>query len=685
MVSLSRMTRILCLVRFVCVILTLTYSSYAQQEQIKTGFTVHFDFINNLNEAKKIVEMAASTGAKVLNVVPPAHIWEDSLSQQMLDMIFAEASKRRLDIIITRVDASYPNPTVEKRWNYLYTRILTEPGRTPLGRPTSKFFLATVGKKNYEQWLKEETQFYARHYANQNNLIAFSLGLFNETFVSERGGLLEYEQEEESYEIAQYTDYTESLWHEWLIQEFHDVETLNIEYSSSFSSIEEVPMPINEHDDQFGKACKAYYDFVQCINDWIVQQYEECRSLWHREAKQRDIPFLWQFNGFEPEKIMKGRSAFAALDICDWISRADAIGLSLYTNSGYKDLGHGSLSALIHLVSIARDLQKPVFVLESGTEVPQVIVDDFELNFFSLISLPLKPVTFIYEFFKTKYEEEYQIHWGKIIDEHWTIHQEALLPIQHQFQFLQLISLQPGKPCFYILDVPAYARNDSTVMRFYPLMYNVMVEWPVSFVRLRDLKRIPDSVSILLPPKSIRALTPKEEKHFLRLVKEKYFSIVTTDSADLLDEAYKTSFLPELSSKRQFNTLEEQAKTLKGILLNYFLHSCVSKKIWFSFPAHFYLIPYQNGVFIFNDNPNLEVSSFDLSLSEWSIAPTDTFELNFIGKYHHVLRSLIAEFPSGWKQARTDQSPLFIEFNERKSHAKLFFDKGEVKIRYLSE
>lgn len=55
----------------------------------KPGFVVHFDFISNAREGRELVKIAASAGAKVINVVPPAHIWENRQALEMLDEILA--------------------------------------------------------------------------------------------------------------------------------------------------------------------------------------------------------------------------------------------------------------------------------------------------------------------------------------------------------------------------------------------------------------------------------------------------------------------------------------------------------------------------------------------------------------------------------------------------------------------
>ena len=350
-----------------------------------TGYVVHFDFIADRQQGIQLVRIAAQNGAQVINVVPPAHIWENRKALRMLDAILQEAARLKLAVVFTRIDASYPPDASGIRENYLYKHILNKPGRMPDGRPTVRYFLTTVGRAGYAQWMEDETRYYARRYGSLPNLLGINLGPFSEPFASERGGFLEYMESTKFYELTQYTPEAARYWHEWLAGHFHDLVGVNREYGTSFSRMEEIPMPINEKDQRFGLgAGKAYYDTCRAINDWFVERYERCRRIWHEESGRRDVPFILQFSGFMAEKLAYARPGSAAFDLSGWLTRADALGLSLYTNSGYPDFGHASNLATIRFLATARDMGKEVFVLEGGCEAPNVVLNKSELRFFCL-------------------------------------------------------------------------------------------------------------------------------------------------------------------------------------------------------------------------------------------------------------------------------------------------------------
>ncbi|MGC9093471.1 MAG: hypothetical protein ACP5JH_09545 [Bacteroidota bacterium] len=454
-----------------------------------TGFTVHFDFLNNLNDAKRLVTFAADHGAEIINVVPPAHIWEDSLSLQILRQIFSLTQARRVKVVLTRIDASAPAAKLNERSNYLYTYVLTDRGMLPDGRSTPDYFLATVGNRRYEQWLREETIYYAEHFSQEPNLVGFSVGLFNEPFVSQRGSLLCFDDSTNSYEVAQYTPFMLRWWHTWLQRKYHDaVDEINRRYGTSFPAIDSIPMPINEEDDSFEQPSAAYWDFVCAINDWVVEQYDDCRLLWHQHAK-RAVPFILQFSGFAPEKFEKGRPAFAALDIFDWMQRADALGLSLYTNGAYPDWGHASVRAMVNFMRLGQLLEKPVFVLEGGNEFNGAVLNLRELRFYATVARILHPVCVIYEFLKTSYDETSMNHSGKILSKNWEVNEKALRAVEAALELSKTVSANYLP--YYVLDDPAlWARSDSALEVRKELM-KLAMKIPIVFVPMKSVPCLP--------------------------------------------------------------------------------------------------------------------------------------------------------------------------------------------------
>jgi hypothetical protein len=444
------------------------------------GYVVHFDFIANQREARQLVRIAAASGARVINIVPPAHIWENREAVRMLNTILQEAVQLRLSVLFTRIDASYPPDAQGRRENYLYAHILTEPGRMPDGSPTVKYFLTTAGRAGYAEWMEEETHYYATHYGKLTNLLGINLGPFSEPFASERGGFLEYLWETNRYELTQYTPEAARLWHEWLRTHFYDITGVNREYQTSFASLEEIPLPRNELDARFGThAGAAYFDFVRTINDWFIERYERCRHIWHEASGRSDVPFILQFSGFVAEKLAKARPGAAGFDLVGWIVRADAVGLSLYTNSGYPDYGHASVIATIRLLALARDLGKDVFVLEGGCEAPNVVLNKTELRFFASAAAPLAPKVWIYEFLKDKFDEEYRSNPGKLVRANGHIRPAAVHLLRSLFAELQALPTIEETPALAVIVDTAATRQDAALARTSLALFDLAALMPV--------------------------------------------------------------------------------------------------------------------------------------------------------------------------------------------------------------
>ncbi len=342
-----------------------------------TGYVVHFDFLVNAQEGRDLVRHAKEAGAQVINLVPPAHVWDRPDAIELLDEVVDEINARHLKFVITRVDASLPPDRDGVRLNYLYGNILNRPGVLPDGSPSAKWFRTTVGIPAYDQWMEDETRFYAKRYGGLINLIGFNLGPFSEPFVSQRGGFLQYSTASAHYELTQMTP--------------------------DLKAMVKMPNPTRA-------------DYVQAINDWFMGRYEKCRKIWHDEAERKDIPFILQFSGFDDEKFELGYDDFAKFNRKDWVTRADAIGLSIYTNGGYADFGHASIESLVQRLNGEWKTGKPIFVLEGGCENPTPVLDSNELRFFATVAAPLKPVTIIYEFLKDPFYITNESNSGRLLN-----------------------------------------------------------------------------------------------------------------------------------------------------------------------------------------------------------------------------------------------------------------------------
>ena len=357
------------------------------------GYVVHFDFFENAQEGIDLVGFAKSAGAKVINVVPPAHVWERPDAQVMLDAIIDNIEDRHLKFVITRVDAAYPPDRNGERINYLYEDILDRPGVMNDGQPTVDWFKSTVGLPEYNQWMEDETRYYAGRYGGRKNFIGFNLGPFSEPFVSQRGGFLQYDFKTKRYQLTQYTPEVRSL-------------------------IKKTTTPDEA-------------DYVRAINDWFVDRYEACRKIWHDTAARKDIPFLLQFSGFDQEKFELGAPVLAGLNRKDWAQRADAIGLSLYLNGGYWDMGRSSITSLVRLLHDDWKISKPVFVLESGVENPTPVLDMNALAFLASAVNVLHPVTFIYEFLKDPFYVTNEPNSGRLLTREQEPRQSVVRAIKH--------------------------------------------------------------------------------------------------------------------------------------------------------------------------------------------------------------------------------------------------------------
>ncbi|MGD1146879.1 MAG: hypothetical protein ABR961_02870 [Thermoanaerobaculaceae bacterium] len=465
----------------------------------RVGFTVHWDFLASADDAERLVSFAIENGAEILNVVPPPHIWEDPASLAILKRIFAQAAARGVGVVLNRIDGSSLPGVGGDRRNWLYSNVLTERGRLPSGRPTPDFFLSTVGKPEYERWLREETAFYADAFSSEPALLAFGVGLFNEPFVSQRGSLLCFDASTDSYEIAQYTPSVADLWRRSLAQRFGGIAGVNSRYRTRFKALDVVPMPLNENDPSFGDASAAYFDFVSTINAWVVRQIDECRALWRTRAR-RGVPFMLQFSGYVPEKLEKGRAAFAALDIFDWMTRVDALGLSAYTNCEYPDLGHASVVAMVDFLRLGPLLGTPVWVLEGGSECDGAVLDRDELRFFATVAAPLRPASVIYEFLKMSYAEHFSTSAGKMMSVAGVPRPPAVAAVREALQRAK--ASVPAGSTTYVLDDLTALPEDAELLAARKRLARLAVTRPMTFVPPRALSALPRGATLVVPSRA---------------------------------------------------------------------------------------------------------------------------------------------------------------------------------------
>lgn len=495
----SMITRILA---YLIVILISTCATGQASGKVMPGYTIHFNFVSSREDARKWVDKAAAAGSRVLSLVPPAHIWEDPAGTGCLDAAIDEARRLGIKVIFSRMDACHSDGS-----EWLFSNVLNEPARLPGGLPTAVEFCATVGNRSFEKWQHDETLYYSRKYGKLANLLACAVGGMVEPLVSQRGSLAVWDERTECYEIAQYSRQGLEEWHRWLENRFHNIEAVNGEYGTGFESFSEVPMPVNGGDRRFVHSREAYFDLVTSMNDWFLRQYGENRSIWMRYSS---VPFVLQLNGGAAEKIALGQPEFAAFDLPGWLSEADAVGLSLYTYSGYSDWGHGHNFATIQLLEGARELGKRAFIMECGCEAPEVTVTPHELSFATRMGLLLRPETYVYEYFV--YRRDGQVQPGMMISPSGVLNEPGYTAVSRALERLTSFEAPRSSPCFFYLTAPLTARRSVLAGKLNCTVYRLADYLPCRMYPLASRDRIPRGAVVLLPPELEKVLTPGELK-----------------------------------------------------------------------------------------------------------------------------------------------------------------------------
>lgn len=374
--------------------------------------------------------------------------------------------------------------------------------------------------------MQQETEYYATHYGQQPNLVGFTVGGFTDWLDSPRASVLAWSTKTKKYEIGQYTSLMEKYWRQWLLNQFSDIDRINQEYQTKFARIEEVPLPKNETDKQFGLPYRAYFDFVSAINEWWQNQYTYTQTIWQKSSK---VPFILQLNGTLIEKIIAGRSSYAAFNLPTWFSNVDAVGLSLYTDSKLPDTGLSSLFALTNLTQWSRDLGKPIFVLESGLAQPKAGFDLYQLRAISELAMPLNPRAYIYEYLRYPKSDK-AIPPGMLYTADWKLNQPMSSSIQRVYhQASQRVEQNNGKPLapyFYAITAPKSIRDDMLAAKFYSLLYATATFVPLRMVDIHDIEFIPAKQIVLITPSWKSELPEVYQTKILQLAKRRSWLLI---------------------------------------------------------------------------------------------------------------------------------------------------------------
>ncbi len=574
----------------------------------KPGYTIHFNGIHTVNQAKQLVTLANKAGAEVINVVPPSHIWDDADSKAMLDAIFEEARNLDIQIVLTRIDANYANGK-----NYLYDTVLKGIGT----------IYPTIGNDSYAQWMREETEYYAKEYGNEPNLIGFNVGIYSDPFLSKLGGLLEWDKKTKRYEIAQKSAVTRKYWQAWLIQKLGTIERVNQEYKTSFSNVTEIPLPVNEEDKQFGQANRAYVDFVSSLNEWILTNYTTDQAVWHQYSS---LPFIFQIDGRTSDVLANGRGAYAALDITKWFSVADAMGISLYADSGQDDLGLDAMQGTLNLCGFATEFGKPLFVLESGTKGPAGEPPKYMSDVLFHIALPYQPVTYIYEYFQESHsmmihDQRYMLTLkGKPIEPSYSL-------VKRSFAALTTQSPIRLTPYLYIVSSPKTIRDDGLAGRFYAMTESAASFTPIRRVNYEDMAFISPKSFVLLAPSWTTPLSDDFQRDFMKLAKARDWQVMLDDNNyPLIKQNLKSEIHGATIDLREF--LKDSQTVTAGLgfgkaIVEFYEKQFKSMPNGLTPDLGTMVVPCTNGLFI---TLNYTVQNkLTLDLSPWKLKPTDNF------------------------------------------------------------
>jgi hypothetical protein len=541
--------------RWIVGLLLIFLNSSQSYGQVAPGYTFHFNFLDSPATAVETVALAGRAAARMISLVPPAHIWEDRSALATLDASIAAIKHQGLRFVFSRMDA---NQSSGQAW--LYHRVLARPGRLPDGSPTSDCFRSTVGNLRFERWQNQETRYYAGRYGRLPQLAGFAVGGMVEPFVSQRGSLMQWDEAHGNYEIAQYTKECRAEWHRWLRRRFGGLQAINRAYRTHFSRMSRVPMPSSGDDLRFGRPREAYFDFARSINDWFVRQYRSNRRLWHQFSNK---PFLLQLSGFESEKIARGRPEFAAFDLPSWVAQADAVGISLYTHAGYSDWGHSANKSTVRLLLSARDSGKSAFIMESGCEAPRVTLRSHELSFVTSIGLLLDPIGYIYEYFR--YERDGRVDPGMMVSPNGDLHQPGFARVSSELRSMSEKGKGVDDPCFVYLSAPFTARNSLVAGLVNRAVYHLAGYLPCRLLPWRQFNRIPTGSVVLVPPGFHRVADAKDLKMFLNSSKTNVWHLISdAETCQIFRQLGPQCSVQALQLERllEHSYVEEQASVL---------------------------------------------------------------------------------------------------------------------------
>jgi hypothetical protein len=151
----------------------------------------------------------------------------------------------------------------------------------------------------------------------------------------------------------------------------------------------------------------------------------------------------------------------------------------------------------VRLLATARDLGKPVFVLEGGCEAPNVVLKEPEMTFFSTAAAALAPRVWIYEFLKDKYNEEYADNPGKLVGADGRVRPEAARRLASAFAMIRANRSPAEEPRLAVSVEAMDARESRDLAQAMLAMYRLASVSPIRWVTRASAARVSKEVPVL--------------------------------------------------------------------------------------------------------------------------------------------------------------------------------------------
>ncbi|HYT77134.1 MAG TPA: hypothetical protein VEL79_20425, partial [Vicinamibacterales bacterium] len=142
-----------------------------------------------------------------------------------------------------------------------------------------------------------------------------------------------------------------------------------------------------------------------------------------------------------------------------------------------------------------RELGKDVFVMEAGCENPGAVADPRELAFLAGAAAGLAPRTWIYEFLKDKFDEQYTDNPGKLVRVDGGLRRDAAAAVRDAFARARAASPAPEAPAFRIAVTLDAVRTDRQTAlaanAMFALASAIPVRWSAGLSAVADVSGVP--------------------------------------------------------------------------------------------------------------------------------------------------------------------------------------------------